>query len=77
MSPRFAGITRPGLDPFGAPGKPPLPPAEYDRRTEQGLTIERNCAIVLRDGIEIYCDLYRPEGVERGQKTWLDSACLP
>ena len=65
MSPRFAGITRPGLDPFGAPGKPPLPPAEYDRRTEQGLTIERNCAIVLRDGIEIYCDLYRPEGVER------------
>ena len=65
MSPRFAGITRPGVDPFGAPGKPPLPPAEYDRRTEQGLTIERNCAIVLRDGIEIYCDLYRPEGVER------------
>ena len=30
-----------------------------------GLTIERNCAIPLRDRTEILCDLYRPEGAER------------
>ena len=62
---RFEGITRPGVDPFSASHKPPLPSAEYDRRVEQGLTIERNCRIALRDGTEIYCDLYRPEGAER------------
>ncbi|MCL6251573.1 CocE/NonD family hydrolase [Altererythrobacter sp. KTW20L] len=64
-APRFAGITRPGVDPFSAKHKPPLPPADYDRRTEQGLTIERNCVIPLRDGTEIFCDLYRPEGATR------------
>ncbi len=58
-------IMRPGVDPFSATHKPPLPPAEYDRRTEQGLVIERNCVIPLRDGTEIFCDLYRAEGAER------------
>ncbi len=61
----FHGITRPGVDPFSASHKPPLPPAEYDRRTERGLLIERNCVIALRDGTEIFCDLYRPEGATR------------
>ena len=56
---------RPGVDPFSATHKPPLPPADYDRRTEQGLVIERNCVIPLRDGTEIFCDLYRAEGAER------------
>ncbi len=62
---RFEGITRPGVDPFSAAHKPPLPPADYHRREEQGLTIEHNCIIPLRDGVEIYCDLYRPEGATR------------
>ncbi|HZF46223.1 MAG TPA: CocE/NonD family hydrolase, partial [Sphingomonadaceae bacterium] len=56
---------RPGVDPFSATHKPPLPPAEYGRRIEKGLVIERNCVIPLRDGVEIFCDLYRPEGAER------------
>jgi predicted acyl esterase len=53
---------RAGSDPFGHPNKPPLPPADFSRRTEHGLTIERNCRIPLRDGVEIFADLYRPEG---------------
>ena len=53
---------RPGVDPHSATHKPLLPPAAYDCRTEQGLTIERNCAIRLRDGTVIFADLYRPEG---------------
>lgn len=61
----FTSITRPGVDPFSAAHKPPLPPADYDRRIEQGLTIERNCPITLSDGTVIFGDLYRPEGVER------------
>jgi predicted acyl esterase len=64
-APRFRGITRRGVDPFSASHKPPLPPAEYDCRTELGLLIERNCVIELRDGTEIFCDLYRPEGATR------------
>ncbi|WP_427965313.1 CocE/NonD family hydrolase [Altererythrobacter sp.] len=62
---RHEWITRPGVDPFSAPRKPPLPPAEYDRRIEQGLMIERNRSITLRDGTEIYCDLYRPMDAQR------------
>jgi predicted acyl esterase len=61
----FQPLMRPGVDPFSARHKPPLPPADYRRLTEQGLTIERNCIVPLRDGTEIFCDLYRPEGAER------------
>ena len=59
---RFQPLMREGSDPFSHPTKPPLPPQDYVRRTERGLTIERNCRIPLRDGVEIFCDLYRPEG---------------
>ncbi|MCB5426424.1 CocE/NonD family hydrolase [Altererythrobacter sp. CC-YST694] len=62
---RFQPLMRPGVDPFSATHKPPLPPAEYGRHVEKGLVIERNCVIPLRDGVEIFCDLYRPEGAER------------
>jgi putative CocE/NonD family hydrolase len=55
-------IMRPGVDPTTAPNKPPLPPTDYDCRSERGLTIERNVAIRLRDGIDIFADIYRPEG---------------
>ena len=62
---RFKPLMRPGVDPFSAAHKPPLPPADYHRRIERGLVIERNCVIPLRDGTEIFCDLYRPEGATR------------
>ncbi|MDB5717617.1 MAG: CocE/NonD family hydrolase, partial [Sphingomonas bacterium] len=55
-------IMRDGVDPHSAFGKPPLPPAEYDRREEQGLVIERNVAVPLRDGTRIFVDVYRPAG---------------
>lgn len=61
----FQPIMRPGVDPYSAAHKPPLPPSRYDRRSEQGLLIERNCTIPLSDGTEILCDLYRPEGATR------------
>ncbi|QNA85479.1 CocE/NonD family hydrolase [Sphingomonas sp. So64.6b] len=53
---------RPGVDPASAPNKPPLPPLEHVVWRERGLVIERNAGICLRDGTEIYADLYRPEG---------------
>jgi predicted acyl esterase len=55
-------IMRDGVDPHTAFGKPPLPPAEYDRREEQGLVIERNLSVPLRDGVKIFVDVYRPAG---------------
>jgi len=62
-APSFDPIMRPGIDPATAPNKPPLPPLAYDRRQERGLVIERNLGVKLRDGVTIYADLYRPEGV--------------
>jgi len=53
-------IMRPGVDPHRAPHKPPLPSADYRRTEEQGLLIERNLSVPLRDGTRIYVDLYRP-----------------
>ncbi len=57
---------RPGVDPHTAPNKPPLPPPDHDSRRERGLVIERNCRITLRDGVEIFCDIYRPEDALSG-----------
>jgi predicted acyl esterase len=56
----FEPLTRPGVDPYSASHKPALPPPDHDTRIEQGLLIERNCAIRLRDGTIIFADLYRP-----------------
>lgn len=55
----------PGVDPYGAAHKPPLPPPEYSRIVDGGLVIERNRTVRLRDGTEIFVDLYRPAGMER------------
>lgn len=60
---RFEPLMLPGLDPHSHPTKPALPPLDHERRVERGLEIERNCRIPLRDGVEIFCDIYRPEGV--------------
>ena len=59
-------ITRPGVDPRTAPNKPPLPPPAYDLRLEQGVLIERNVAVPLRDGVRIYVDIYRPPQAGHG-----------
>jgi len=56
---------RPGVDPYSAAHKPPLPPPDYVRLTQDGLLIERNCTVPLRDGTEIFVDLYRPAELER------------
>jgi predicted acyl esterase len=64
-APRFEPFMRPGVDPYSAAHKPPLPPPGYVRTVQYGLIIERNCPVRLRDGTEIFVDLYRPEGAER------------
>jgi predicted acyl esterase len=56
-------IMRPGVDPKTAPNKPPLPPVDYKEIREDGLFIQRNVKILLRDGVRIYVDVYRPEGL--------------
>jgi predicted acyl esterase len=58
----IALIMRPGVDPHTAPNKPPLPSAEYHCFEAQGLLIERNIAVPLRDGTRIYADVHRPVG---------------
>lgn len=56
----FELIMRDGVDPSSAPYKPPLPPRDYARREEDGLLIERNVEVPMRDGIRILVDIYRP-----------------
>jgi predicted acyl esterase len=55
-------IMRPGLNPESAPNKPPLPPIDHVFLIESDLAVERNATIRLRDGVDIYCDIYRPQG---------------
>jgi uncharacterized protein len=64
-------ITRPGLDPETAEGKPPLPPLEHRVEERDGIRIENNTAIPMRDGVRIYADVYRPAGVATGQPVLL------
>jgi len=62
LPPEFRPIMRPGVDPASAPNKPPLPPAGYRQERRAGLLFEQNLPVPLRDGTEIYADIYRPEG---------------
>jgi uncharacterized protein len=57
----YAGVTRQGRDPKDAPFPPPPPVHAWAR--ESGLLIERNAAVVLRDGTTLYVDIYRADGV--------------
>jgi predicted acyl esterase len=61
----FEPLMRPGVDPYSAAHKPPLPPPGYARIIDGDLLIERNCSVTLRDGTEIFVDLYRPAGLDR------------
>lgn len=60
QSETFELIMREGVDPATAPNKPPLPPRDYARWEEEGLLIERNVEVPLRDGVKILVDVYRP-----------------
>lgn len=42
-------------------GKPPA----YRRSLEGGMLAERDLAVQMRDGVEIYIDLFRPAGETR------------
>lgn len=53
-------VMEPGLDPNGK-GYPGFNPRQ---ETVDGLTIDYDVAIPLRDGVTIYTDIYRPAGVE-------------
>lgn len=56
----FELIMREGVDPASAPHKPPLPPRDYRKWGEEGLLIERNVEVPMRDGVTILVDIYRP-----------------
>lgn len=54
-------ITRPGNDPATVVGKPPPPPLGHEIVAHAGLIVEKDAAVVLRDGVTIYLDVYRPD----------------
>ena len=54
-------IMRPGVHPRQVVGKKIPPPPEFSDRREDGLRIERNVAVSLRDGVRILIDIYTPE----------------
>jgi len=62
----FTLIMKDGVDPSTAPNKPPLPPREHQQWVEDGLLIDRNIAVTMRDGVRILVDLYRPADAPDG-----------
>jgi predicted acyl esterase len=64
----FEIIMRAGVHPERVVGKKVPPPAVYSQTRENGVLIERNVAVPLRDGIRIYVDVYRPEVGEEKQR---------
>jgi uncharacterized protein len=46
--------------PIGKPEDKGARPPEYGRRIEDGVLIERDVAVGMRDGVEIFVDIYRP-----------------
>ena len=56
----FELIMRAGVHPERVVGKKVPPPPVYSQSQEQGLLIERNVPVTLRDGVRIYVDVYRP-----------------
>jgi predicted acyl esterase len=61
MGERFEPIMRIGQHPSLAVGKPLLLGPEYRARRENGLFIEQNVPVTLRDGTRILIDVYRPD----------------
>ena len=52
---------RPGVHPRLAPGRKQAPPPIHSIVHENGLRIERNVQVAMRDGARIYIDSYRPQ----------------
>lgn len=52
-------------DPLGAPRERGGSPPVYRRTVENGMVIERDVAVAMRDGIKIYIDVFRPAGEKR------------
>lgn len=57
----FELIMRAGVHPTLVVGKKVPPPPDYVEVRENGLHIERNVRVGMRDGIEILIDIYRPD----------------
>jgi hypothetical protein len=57
----FELIMREGVDPQLVVGKKAPPPQGFSRMRENGLRIERNVPVRLRDGVRIFVDVYRAE----------------
>lgn len=47
------------------PGERQCPPVKYEKVHDQGMIIERDIPVKMRDGVIIYINLYRPEGLEK------------
>jgi predicted acyl esterase len=61
LSEGFELIMRPGVDPQLAPGRKRAPPPIHSVVHENGLRLERNVRVAMRDGVRIYIDIYRPD----------------
>ena len=62
VKPAFDLIMREGVDPQSVVGKKVPPSPHFSQSRENGLRIERNVPVRLRDGVNILIDLYRPDG---------------
>ncbi len=47
-------------EPYGAPADRGAPPPVYSRTIENGMIVERNVAVRMRDGVELFADVLRP-----------------
>src|ERR1700710_2608114 len=59
----FELLMRAGVHPTRVVGKKVPPPPDYSELRENGMYIERNVPVTLRDGVRIFVDIYRPDGV--------------
>lgn len=62
----FELIMRDGVHPTRVVGKKVPPPPEHTETRENGLHIERNVTVRMRDGINIFIDIYRPASATTG-----------
>jgi uncharacterized protein len=61
----FELIMREGVHPSLVTGKKVPPPPTYGEVREQGLHIERNVLVPMRDGTPIFVDIYRPDSLHK------------
>ena len=64
----FQLIMREGVHPDRVVGRKPPPPPVPQESFENGLHIQRNVEVRLRDGVRIFVDIYLPEGA-RGHRS--------